>query len=369
MDRQQTADWRRIDPEGLRDFIDALRDYVPAIERDVAHLRVASADREALGSLFRSLHNVKGDAALCGVHLAVAMVHPIETLLARVRRNEAPFTNRLAELVLLLVDRLELAMTRLAAGRAVADLQVEPMVEGIEDLAQLAPSELDEGMAEVIEMLTGCRPLASSGFTVAGESNAPPAAAPLRPRDDLAFFQSLACQLDGRSPRFAGRTERLVRLALETNQEVGETIDPGQLEAAVYMHDIGMMFLAEAVWLKSAKMTAEDRRALHLHPDYAAGLLSRMAGWSEAAEMVAQHHEMPDGKGYPRGLPVAGICPGARLLGIVDAFESVMLKHDHRGRKRAVLLAIAEINACDRQFAPEWIAPFNQVVRRLLVVR
>lgn len=141
------------------------------------------------------------------------------------------------------------------------------------------------------------------------------------------------------------------------------------LKRPFYMHDIGMMFLAEAAWLKSAKMTAEDRRALHLHPDYAAGLLSRMAGWSEAAEMVAQHHEMADGKGYPRGLPVAGICPGASLLGIVDAFESVMLKHDHCGRKRAVLLAIAEINACDRQFAPEWIAPFNQVVRRLLEIR
>ena len=369
MDRQQTADWGRIDPGGLQDFIDALRDCVHAIERDVARLRVASADREALGSLFRSLHNVKGDAAICGVHLAVAMVHPIETLLARVRRNEVAFTSQLAELLLLLVDRLELAMSRLAAGRGVADLQVERMVEGIEDLALLAPSELDEGMAAVIEMLTGCRPLASSSLTVAGEPIVPGPDAPQRARDDLAFFRSLACQLDDRSPRFAGRTERLARLALETNQEVGEAIDPSQLEAAVYMHDIGMMFLAEDVWLKSDRMTAQDRKALHLHPGYAAGLLSRMAGWSEAAEMVVQHHEMPDGKGYPRGLPAAGICPGARLLGIVDAFESVMLKHAERGRKRALLLAIAEINACDRQFAAEWIAPFNQVVRRLLEVR
>lgn len=212
MDRQQTADWRRIDPEGLQDFIDALRDYVPAIERDVAHLRVASADREALGSLFRSLHNVKGDAALLA---GSTWQLPWLTRSRPCSRGcvATRSTNRLAELVLLLVDRLELAMTRLAAGRAVADLQVEPMVEGIEDLAQLAPSQLDEGMAAVIEMLTGCRPLASSGFTVAGESNAPPAAAPLRPRDDLAFFQLLACELDGRSPRFAGRTERLVRMA------------------------------------------------------------------------------------------------------------------------------------------------------------
>lgn len=106
--------------------------------------------------------------------------------------------------------------------------------------------------------------------------------------------------------------------------------------------------------------------ALHRHPLQAAGLLSRMAGWAEAAEMVARHHESPDGRSYPQGRPAAAICPGARLLAIVDAFESVMLKHDHRCRKRSALLAIAEVNACDRRIAPEWIAPFKQVVRRLI---
>jgi len=42
-----------------------------------------------------------------------------------------------------------------------------------------------------------------------------------------------------------GRCERLVRLALQTNQAAGGGIDPVQLDAAVYLHDLGMMFLAE----------------------------------------------------------------------------------------------------------------------------
>ena len=80
--------------------------------------------------------------------------------------------------------------------------------------------------------------------------------------------------------------------------------------------------------------------------------------------MVEQHHEMPDGAGYPRGIESAEICDGAKLLGIVDAFEAVMLKHIQRGRNRSVLRAIAEVNACDKQFAPEWTEPFNRVIRR-----
>jgi len=43
-----------------------------------------------------------------------------------------------------------------------------------------------------------------------------------------------------------------------------------------------------------------------------------------------------------------------------------MLKHTHRGQGRSMLRAIAEVNACDKQFAAEWIAPFNTVVRKLI---
>jgi HD-GYP domain-containing protein (c-di-GMP phosphodiesterase class II) len=73
---------------------------------------------------------------------------------------------------------------------------------------------------------------------------------------------------------------------------------------------------------------------------------------------------MPDGAGYPNAIKSEQICPGAKVLAIVDAFEAVMLKHIHRGRNRSVLRAIAEVNACDNQFAPEWIEPFNRVIRR-----
>ena len=77
-------------------------------------------------------------------------------------------------------------------------------------------------------------------------------------------------------------------------------------------------------------------------------------------------HEMPDGGGYPAGLKGDAICDGAKIMAIVDAFEAVMLKHIHRGKNRSVLRAIAEVNACDNQFAPEWIVPFNSVIRRTI---
>ena len=80
--------------------------------------------------------------------------------------------------------------------------------------------------------------------------------------------------------------------------------------------------------------------------------------------MIAQHHEMPDGQGYPNRLRADEICDGAKILAIVDAFESIMLKHSERGKTRSIMRAIAEINACNNQFAPEWIEAFNRVIRQ-----
>lgn len=352
------------DREALQEFIEGLIDHTQHIERDIARLRSTPGDRESIANLFRAIHNIKGDAALCKVDLAVAIVHPIETILARFRNTEILFNDFVAEAILLALDRLELTADGLAAGKPLDSLRLLPLVQGLEKMALAAPTEMDTRASELIEAVTGFRPAAAASISTRGNVSSLPIGSKSPLAEDLRFFRSLANQFEARSLLFKGRTMRILRLALETNQLAGKKIDPVQLEAAVYMHDVGMMFLPESVWLKIERMTPAEKLVLHTHTNYAAGILSRMEGWSEAARMVAQHHEMPDGAGYPNAIKAAEICDGAKVLAIVDAFEAVMLKHIHRGRNRSVLRAIAEVNACDNQFSPEWIEPFNRVIRR-----
>jgi HD-GYP domain-containing protein (c-di-GMP phosphodiesterase class II) len=355
------------DFDALEEFVEALHDITPTIERNVSRLKQAPGDREIIGDLFRALHNIKGDAGLCKIQLAAAIAHPIETLLARLRNGEIIFNEVLAEAILLAIDRLELAVENLRAYRPLENLRLLPLVQGLEKLAVSSPGDIGTKAGDMIEAVTGFRPATES---VADFEFIPPEnsieRSPDGISDTLSFFRSLAEQFETHSPSFKYRTLRLHRLAIETNQTRGQIVDPTQLEAAVYMHDIGMMFLPENIWLKAGQIGPEERAILRAHPDYAAGLLSRMTGWEMAAEMVAQHHEMPDGKGYPKGLTVRTICDGAKILAIVDAFESVMLKHANRGKSRSVLRAIAEINACDNQFDPDWIGAFNQVIHRTI---
>jgi hypothetical protein len=269
----------------------------------------------------------------------------------------------LAEMILLAVDRLELATDALLSHKSLENLRLLALVEGLEKLSVSSVQDIDARCAELIEAVTGFSPVIgdiSSRAPRLGKPNTENAS------NDLQFFRSLSQQLESRSPLFKGRTMRILRLALETNKTGGNAVDPIQLEAAVYLHDVGMMLIPEAIWLKVGKMSDEDKLILRNHPGFAAGLLQRIPGWKAATEMVAQHHETPDGGGYPKGLRSQEICAGAKILAIVDAFEAVMLKHIHRGKNRSVLRAIAEINACDKQFAPEWIAPFNAVIRKTI---
>lgn len=354
---------RISDSESMQDFLDELTDQIPNIERDIARLKRAPTDKEVIANLFRTIHNVKGDAAVCKIDMGGMIVHPIETLLGRLRVGEIGFSDLVAEAILLAMDRLELAMEALANGRPINHLKLVELVGGFEKLAGASAGTLDEKAALLIEGVTGFRSVGASKtigrrvHAAVGDSDV---------TADLRFFRLLALQFEGRSPLFKGRSERLLRLALETNEVAGKPVDPAQLEAAVYMHDIGMLFLPESLWLKAGKLSGEERLLLQDHSSFGAGLLERMEGWRVAAEIVLQHHEMLDGGGYPKGLKSDQITPGAKIMAIIDTFEAVTLKHGQRGDTRSLVRAIAEINACDNQFAPEWIASFNTVVRKMV---
>lgn len=363
------------DTDALQDFSDALKDHARAIESGVARLKRNPGDMGVVAELFRAVHNIKGDAALSRYETAVLVVHPLESLLTRLRAREIAFGELLAEVILLTIDRIELAVESTLAGRPIESLKLAALVQGLERLATQPDAELDGAVADLIAAVTGFRPASLQAFEkravamrlAAGEAaSAGEATSGAAVKKDLEFFQQLAGQLDHRSPTIAGRSERVLQLALATNKAAGTPLDAAQLAAATLIHDIGMMFLPDRLWLKPGKLNDEEKSCLQQHPHYAAGLLERMPGWGEAARMVREHHEMPSGGGYPYGLKSDAICSGAKLLAIVDAFESVMQKQSYRGRSRSGLRAAAEVNANPAQFAPEWIAPFNRVIRQIL---
>src|SRR5262245_42858041 len=113
-----------LDRAALEDYLQDLDDLAPAIERNIARLTRAPQDRDIVADIFRSLHNLKVYASICQVELAVIIFHPLETLFSRLRAGEIDFSEPLAEIVLLTLDRLELAVEALAGSRPLAHLKL-----------------------------------------------------------------------------------------------------------------------------------------------------------------------------------------------------------------------------------------------------
>ncbi|SCK25092.1 HD-GYP domain-containing protein [Vogesella sp. LIG4] len=349
--------YRIEDEESFADFLYALNDYAPRAANLLHLLRQQPMDVAVQAELMRLFHTIKGDAGLCRLYFVEPLVHAVEDILARIKSGELLFGAALEQVVLLAVDRLELLIAELDSGRAVALRDFNQLTEALHPLGQLPPAQVDEAAWQLVKQLTGFVPQGQAGQ----QSVATPAQ-----QADLDFFHSLGLQFEQRSALFQGRTERNLILAMACNRVAGMPIDSLQLEAAVYVHDVGMMFLPQELWLRQGRMSEDERVQLAAHPGWAADLLARMPGWDMAARIVREHHERPDGRGYPAGKPGGLICDGAKLLAIIDTFEAVILKHGQRQQARSLLRAVAEVNASEAQFDPKWIACFNQVVRELM---
>ena len=124
------------DREALEEFADVLSDRAPEVERLVAQLRKNPGNRALITSLFRVVHNIKGDAALTRIEIGVAITHNVESLLARFRDGSIPFSERLAETVLLTLDRLDLAVAALLHHASLEHLELLALVQGLEKAAQ-----------------------------------------------------------------------------------------------------------------------------------------------------------------------------------------------------------------------------------------
>jgi HD-GYP domain-containing protein (c-di-GMP phosphodiesterase class II) len=81
---------------------------------------------------------------------------------------------------------------------------------------------------------------------------------------------------------------------------------------------------------------------------------------SRAAELILAHHERLDGRGYPRGLKGEQIPLGARIIAVLDAYESMTLGRPYR-QAMSHGDAMAELRRCaGSQFDPKVVEAFAQ---------
>jgi HD-GYP domain-containing protein (c-di-GMP phosphodiesterase class II) len=104
-----------------------------------------------------------------------------------------------------------------------------------------------------------------------------------------------------------------------------------KIASAAILHDLGKRFIPASILTKAGRLTPEERVIIETHPQ---------RGYEELCDhadldfgqlmMVYQHHERVDGSGYPVGVPHREIHLWARLIAVVDVFDSMTAKRPYR---------------------------------------
>ena len=135
------------------------------------------------------------------------------------------------------------------------------------------------------------------------------------------------------------------------------------------MHDVGKLAIPDHILLKPDKLTPGEWEVMKTHAIVGAKILAGSSfALLQLAETIAKtHHERWDGSGYPLGLSGESIPFVGRVVAICDVFDALQSKRPY---KPAWPLAdvVAELqNNSGKQFDPELVETFLQILPRLTV--
>lgn len=95
-----------------------------------------------------------------------------------------------------------------------------------------------------------------------------------------------------------------------------------RLSYGYFLHDIGKSRVPAGILRKEGPLSEEEWVVMKKHPEWGYAILMETGHLTdEAAYISMQHHERPDGSGYPHGMK--DIHPCARICTIADIFDAL----------------------------------------------
>jgi signal transduction histidine kinase/HD-GYP domain-containing protein (c-di-GMP phosphodiesterase class II) len=157
--------------------------------------------------------------------------------------------------------------------------------------------------------------------------------------------------------------ERIVNFAVKTARRMG--LNEKEVKVVQYVasvHDIGMTRVSDEILNKTFNLTPEEIKEIQAHPAAGNELMRPLEFVELVSNIILYHHERVDGLGYPVGLRGDHIPVGARILAVIDAYQSMTASRPYRD-PLAAPEAVGELVACSgRQFDADVVDRFIDVL-------
>jgi len=140
----------------------------------------------------------------------------------------------------------------------------------------------------------------------------------------LATAEALATAIDAKDQTTHCHVRRIQVYAAGMGEVFGlPPEDIAALNAGALLHDVGKLAVPSHILNKPGRLTPAEFERMKLHTVVGAQILNRVNFPYPVIPIIRHHHEQWDGRGYPDQLKGAEIPLTARILAVVDCFDSI----------------------------------------------
>jgi putative two-component system response regulator len=146
-----------------------------------------------------------------------------------------------------------------------------------------------------------------------------------------AVVTALANAVAAKDAQTERHCERLALMAARLGSRIG--LSTADLDAVTYgalLHDVGKIGVPDGVLTKPGPLTDGEWVLVRRHPEIGARICAPLESFAAFGPIIRHHHERWDGGGYPDGLRGEATPLGARIVGIVDAFDAMAHQRPYR---------------------------------------
>lgn len=150
-------------------------------------------------------------------------------------------------------------------------------------------------------------------------------------RLNLATVEALATAIDAKDQTTHLHVRRVQLYARGMARVMGlPPLEVKALEAGALLHDVGKLAVPDHILNKPEKLTVSEQAKMMTHTSVGADIIQRVGFPYPVVPIIRHHHERWDGAGYPDGLAGEEIPLTARIISVVDTFDSTREDRPHR---------------------------------------
>ncbi len=181
------------------------------------------------------------------------------------------------------------------------------------------------------------------------------------------MVQSLITAVEAKDIYTRGHSERVTQYSQLIAEQM--CLSPERMEIiqkAGVLHDIGKITIELAILNKPSTLDKDEYEKIKVHPSVGYRILEPIDFEYDIKLCVLQHHERPDGKGYPNGTNAEEILLEARIMAVADAFDAMTTKRPYRD-PMSVQVALEELERyAGSQFDPDAVVALKKIIDMLV---